>query len=119
MDGVMLAGAQLERDAAAAFVSAQDVDAPGTERAGSCKVSHLGERLCWFVYLSVCVYYDCAVVCAYWVVCGCLCVCLFVCVCVCVCVCAAFGIFTRAHTHSLSLSLSLRIRFGCWRSVTL
>ena len=53
----MLAGAQLERDAAAAFVSAQDVDAPGTERAGSCKVSHLGERLCWFVYLSVCVYF--------------------------------------------------------------
>ena len=58
----MLAGAQLERDAAAAFVSAQDVDTPVTDRAGSCKVSSLGERLCWFVYLSVCAY--CAVVCA-------------------------------------------------------
>jgi hypothetical protein len=41
---VMLAGAQLERYATAAFVSAQDVDAPVTERAGSCKVSRRGER---------------------------------------------------------------------------
>ena len=40
----VLAGVQLERDAAAAFVSAQDVGVSVTERAGSCKVSRPGER---------------------------------------------------------------------------
>jgi len=70
---VMLAGAQLERDAAAAFVSAQAVDAPVTERAGSCKVSRPEERYVGFVLERVRVLRCC--------------VCVWGCVCVCVCVC--------------------------------